>query len=73
MIQAIPAIGILLGLAGLIDRATPPAPADHNESALAMVGEPYPKVVLPTIEHDRVIDLDSYRGRKILLVHFASW
>jgi hypothetical protein len=37
------------------------------------VGRPHPQIVLPTIEGDRVIALSSLRGRKVLLVHFASW
>lgn len=37
------------------------------------VGEPYPQIVLPTIEGDRVVALSSFRGQKVLLVHFASW
>jgi hypothetical protein len=36
-------------------------------------GRPHPQIVLPTIKGDRAIALSSLRGRKVLLVHFASW
>jgi peroxiredoxin len=37
------------------------------------IGDPHPQVALPTIDGDGVVALSSYRGRKVLLVHFASW
>ncbi len=37
------------------------------------VGKPHPPIVLPTIEHDRAVALSDFRGKKVLLVHFASW
>ena len=38
-----------------------------------VVGEPHPPLELPTVEHDRTVRLSDYRGKKVLLIHFASW
>ena len=38
-----------------------------------VVGEPHPPVVFKTIQHDRVVSLSDYRGKKVVLVNFASW
>lgn len=56
---------ILVALAG--------APDSSAEPYRPEVGEYHPQIVLPTIEHDRVLALSSFRGKKVLLVHFASW
>lgn len=37
------------------------------------VGQPHPHFVLPNIENGKAVSLDSFRGRKFLLFHFASW
>ena len=37
------------------------------------VGGVHPQIILPTIEGDQVVALSSFRGQKVLLVHFASW
>ncbi len=37
------------------------------------VGQPHPQIILPTLDGERVIALSTFRGRKVLLVHFASW
>lgn len=37
------------------------------------VGEPYPDFVLPSIDDQRPIRLSDLRGKKVLLIHFASW
>jgi hypothetical protein len=36
-------------------------------------GKVHPQIVLRTLEGDRTIALSSLRGKKVLLVHFASW
>ncbi len=53
-----------IGPAARVVQAKPYAPT---------VGSPHPQIVLPAIDGDRVVALDSYRGQKVLLVHFASW
>ena len=37
------------------------------------VGQPLPHVHLPTIDGKEEMDLSSFRGKKLLLVEFASW
>jgi hypothetical protein len=36
-------------------------------------GHPHPDFVLPSIESGEFIQLSNYRGKKVLLLHFASW
>jgi len=38
-----------------------------------VVGQPHPDLELPDIESGRTVSLSGYRGRKVLLIHFASW
>jgi len=37
------------------------------------VGEFHPDFTLPDIEDKKPVSLSQYRGKKVLLVHFASW
>ncbi len=37
------------------------------------VGEVYPEVRLPTIDGERTVSLHGLRGKKVLLIEFASW
>ncbi len=37
------------------------------------VGEPLPELRLPTIDAKETIDLVQFRGKRILLIEFASW
>ena len=36
-------------------------------------GESHPEIRLRTIEDPRVVALSDFRGKKVLLLHFASW
>jgi len=36
-------------------------------------GRAHPQFVLPTIDGDQAVALSGFRGKKVLLVHFASW
>jgi len=38
-----------------------------------VAGQPMPELRLPTIERDKTISLHSLRGKKVLLIEFASW
>ena len=49
-----------------------PAHADQEPAIGTAVGEAYPDFVLPTLEGQDV-RLSAYRGKKVLLIHFASW
>ncbi len=37
------------------------------------VGQRHPDFTLPAIEDGKPVSLSGLRGRKVLLVHFASW
>lgn len=37
------------------------------------VGQPHPDFTLPNIEDRAPVSLAQYRGRKVLLIQFASW
>ena len=37
------------------------------------VGEPHPEFTLPDLRSGRPVSLSDYRGKRVLLLHFASW
>ena len=37
------------------------------------VGEVHSEIVLPRIDTREAVSLSAYRGKKVLLIHFASW
>lgn len=37
------------------------------------VGEPHADFILPSIDDGKPLQLSDYRGKKVLLMHFASW
>ena len=37
------------------------------------VGQAHPDFILPDITDRKPVSLSQFRGRKVLLVHFASW
>ncbi len=49
------------------------------QSRLAMgdypsaIGEAHPDFVLPRIDNGEAVRLADFRGKRVLLVHFASW
>ncbi len=38
-----------------------------------MVGKSHPNFTLPQIANGEAISLSQFRGKKVLLIHFASW
>lgn len=36
-------------------------------------GEAHPDFILPSIEDGKAMQLSDLRGKKVLLMHFASW
>jgi peroxiredoxin len=50
--------------------STPRAPA---ASYAAEVGQRHPDFTLPTIDDRSPVSLSSFRGKKVLLIQFASW
>ena len=44
-----------------------------NTRSFTTVGRSLPSVTLPTIDGSDVVSLGELRGRKLLLLQFASW
>jgi len=50
------------------------APAASSEASYRpVVGEPHPDFALRSIDDGRTVSLSDFRGKKVLLIHFASW
>ena len=69
-----------LGLAAISHTMTGSAPLEPSAGHSAgphvngpALDEPFPAFRLPTVDGERVIDLRDFRGKKILLIDFASW
>lgn len=45
----------------------------HAGTYAPRVGKPHPDFLLPEIATGRPMSLSQFRGKKVLLVHFASW
>lgn len=60
-------------VAAVLGLSLPAAAQQFAERAPPQVGHPFGPLVLPTVNGSQVIDLDSYRGQKVLLIEFASW
>ena len=37
------------------------------------VGQPFPDIVFPSLEHGEPLSIADFRGKKVLLHVFASW
>lgn len=50
------------------------APVEGDEPVYSpQVGEVHADFVLPRIDSRKAVRLSDYRGKKVLLIHFASW
>ena len=49
------------------------APAALAQDRRPQLGDPYPEFSFPTLDGERTISLSSLRGKRLLLVQFASW
>ena len=45
----------------------------HAARYAPRVGTPHPDFVLPDIANGQPVSLSQFRGKTVLLVHFASW
>jgi len=43
------------------------------DSYAPRVGQRHADLTLPRIDNREAVSLSQYRGRKVLLIHFASW
>ena len=55
---------------GMLFGSTPHASA---ASSAPEVGQSHPDFTLPTIGDRTPVSLSSFRGKKVLLIQFASW
>jgi hypothetical protein len=62
----------VLALSGFLWTASVQASQDQSASLLQR-GQPLPGLVLPTIDGQETVDLAGLRGKKVLLIQFASW
>ena len=63
---------VALAMVGGIGLAAGPARAGETAYSRIEVGSPHPDFVLPTLDGGYA-RLSDYRGKKVLLIHFASW
>ena len=59
---------IMNALAGALLASIPAA-----QQVPFVVGQPLPELRLPTIDGQQTIDLAQFRGKRLLLIEFASW
>jgi hypothetical protein len=48
-------------------------PSTRAEEYSPSVGERHADFTLPNIEDSKPVSLSQFRGKKVLLIHFASW
>lgn len=65
---------------GLAQESTKRAPDPTTQDATRVArqyrpieGQPHPDFVLPSIDDQHLVQLSGFRGKKVLLLHFASW
>jgi peroxiredoxin len=47
--------------------------SSHAVGYSPRVGQLHPDFILPGIVDNKPVSLSQFRGRKVLLIHFASW
>ena len=60
---------ILIAAAIMLAFTDPAGAAEYRP----VVGEPHADFVLPNIETREAVALSEFRGKKTILIHFASW
>jgi hypothetical protein len=61
-------------LAGALPlEGTPPAGPVNRLRIGTNVGDLHPLIALPSLDGKRALSLSQFRGKKVLLVQFASW
>jgi hypothetical protein len=45
----------------------------HADPYAPKVGQRHPDFTLPEISGSKPVSLSDFRGKKVLLIHFASW
>lgn len=60
---------VLMLVGSLLTAGSPGA----GEPYAPQVGQPHPNFVLPRLDNRKPVSLSEFRGRKVLLIQFASW
>ena len=60
---------LLIAAVVMLSRTDPTEAAQYRP----VVGEPHPDFVLPNIDTREPVTLSQFRGKKTILIHFASW
>ena len=63
-------VGMLIMLCGIF---FPLAARTSAEGYSPHVGQPHLDLTLPDLVDGKPVSLSQFRGRKVLLIHFASW
>ena len=63
-------LALALVTCGILQSASAGASATSNAPK---VGQRHPDFTLPTIGDRTPVSLSNYRGKKVLLIQFASW
>ncbi len=61
-------LGLMLPVSSMAE-----GPQELTTDSWNTVGQRIPAVELPRIDGRGTVDLGTLRGRKLLLIHFASW
>jgi hypothetical protein len=59
--------------AALVLMATSQSVGAQTAAYRPEVGQSHPEIVLPSIDSRQPVSLSQFRGKKVLLIHFASW
>jgi hypothetical protein len=70
MTRTIPSLGVLMLACGYLGLAAGPC---RSAVYAPRVGQLHPDFTLPNIADGQPVSLSQYRGRKVLLIHLASW
>ncbi|OQZ05874.1 MAG: hypothetical protein B6D36_07880 [Planctomycetes bacterium UTPLA1] len=62
-----------MSLAAILLTTSLPAVAKDKARFPPKVGKPHPPLALWNLTHDEPISITAFRGKKVLLIHFASW
>ncbi len=49
------------------------APLGARDASQFKIGEPFPNIVLPSLENGQPASMTQFRGKKLILHIFASW
>ncbi len=70
MTRTLQNLGVLMLTCGYLGLA---AGRCHGAVYAPRVGQLHPDFMLPNIADGQPVSLSQYRGRKVLLIHLASW